>query len=169
MVFPMDKTKSLRERELRWWCLAPDKNGLLGGLCGESWRWIAAGHLDATEMGKGKVSEEPMKVPRERNQLPTSAKARDGVITSKASNKNLWINEYPSSSSRSWKGQKQVSKMGEEKKGHERRKERWGQELFSPWPSNFRLLACGQPELEKRHFNCKLKLKLQQFFSGTAI
>ena len=28
MVFPMDKTKSLRERELRWLCFAPDQNGL---------------------------------------------------------------------------------------------------------------------------------------------
>ena len=62
---------------------------------GESWRWIAAGHLDAAEMGKAKFSEEPMKVPRERNQLPTSEKSRDSVITSKASNKNFMNQRIP--------------------------------------------------------------------------
>ena len=160
----------LRERELRWLCFAPDQNGLQGRQRVKAGDELLLDTLMLQKWGKGRSLRNPWKSLEKEISFQHLQSPETVWSLPKHQTRILWINKFPSSSSRSWKDQKQVSKMGEEKKEHERRKERWSQEPFSPWSSNFRLLACSQPELEeKRHLNCKLKLKLQQFLSGTAI
>ena len=163
----MDQMRSLRERELAWLCLAPGQNGLLRGWklemnCCWTRRCCKSGEREGLwgtheSPSRGKLVSNICKVQRApARPLPQHPSINQEFYESTKSPPQASDPERAKNKFVRW-----------EKKEHQRRKER-SQEPFSPWSSNFRLLACSQLKLEeRRHFNCKLKL--QQFSSRTPI